>query len=147
MKTKKILTLMLSLALTFVFLIPSSVYADTDTAVPYASQLISSYKISVNALGNGKMEIAASVDAKRKIEKLGFESIEVQELNNSSWKTVKTYKDSLLNNMIDKNCSSMDVTLKYSGTSGKTYRAIGNIIAKDGIIEETRSITSYSEKV
>ena len=137
MKTKKILTLMLSLALTFVFLIPSSVYADTDTAVPYASQLISSYKISVNALGNGKMEI----------EKLGFESIEVQELNNSSWKTVKTYKDSLLNNMIDKNCSSMDVTLKYSGTSGKTYRAIGNIIAKDGSIEETRSITSYSEKV
>ena len=147
MKTKKILTLMLSLALTFVFLIPSSVYADTDTAVPYASQLISSYKISVNALGNGKMEIAASVDAKRKIEKLGFESIEVQELNNSSWKTVKTYKDSLLNNMIDKNCSSMDVTLKYSGTSGKTYSAIGNIIAKDGSIEETRSITSYSEKV
>lgn len=147
MKTKKILTLMLSLALTFVFLIPSSVYADTDTAVPYASQLISSYKISVNALGNGKMEIAASVDAKRKIEKLGFESIEVQELNNSSWKTVKTYKDSLLNNMIDKNCSSMDVTLKYSRTSGKTYRAIGNIIAKDGSIEETRSITSYSEKV
>lgn len=147
MKTKKILTLMLSLALTFVFLIPSSVYADTDTAVPYASQLISSYKINIKALGNGKMEIDAIVKAKYSVEELGFDSIQVQELNNSSWKTVKTYTDSLLNNMTDKNCIYKDVTFEYKGTSGKTYRAIGNIIAKDGSIEETKSITSYSEKV
>lgn len=103
---------------------------------PYASSLITSYNISTTRYTGGKITISTDIVAFRKIEKIGFASVKIQEYSNGSWTTVKQATNKYAYDSI-----AHDYSLSYDGTTGMKYRGVVSFYAKDGATTSGRTST------
>lgn len=125
----------LSVALIFIFILPTNVYASTDEAVsPRASYYLTSYSTYINPGALGKIEVWFSVTGVEYMDEIGTLTIQLYEsTDNENWTWVKTYKHSTTPEMLAYDTIYYSHHVDYQGTIGRYYKAYVCIWAgKDG---------------
>lgn len=142
---KRLFTLMMTLALALSCVFSVSAFAaDPETADNRASLYFASYRAAINSQGDGNLVVNANAQTNKVVNELRIKKIVIQEKSGSTWKTVKTFTDTTNASFIAKNDAYIDVSVKYSGTKGKTYRAQATVYAGDASGSDTKTCTSSS---
>lgn len=135
------LALLLSLC---VCSVEAASFADFDTEAARASDYFVVYSTNATSPEKGKIAIDFGVFAKRDMQSIGAKKIVIQEKNGSTWTDVATKNGTIYNGLLDSNVDSYSSTYTYAGTSGKTYRAIVTVYAKDALGDDSRTVTTNS---
>jgi len=78
------------------------------------------------------------------MSRIGMDEIEIQCLSSGKWRTVDTISGTTRNGMLESNTSSYSGFYEYDGSSGKTYRAIVTVYAKNGSGSDSVPMTTNS---
>ncbi len=108
--------------------------AQANEAIPYSSQYISSYQVSLNNTGE-KLEVGFYVTGMGIVNDLGAHTIIIQRSRNgSSWTNVKAfyYTDAGYSHMMGHQTRIHQAYVTYTGTSGNYYRALVKVWGGDG---------------
>lgn len=119
--------------------IASTALAKNDI-VPFASDLIKQYSVSISCSNSGTVTATASIVATKPVDKVGFSLIRIEEKQGNSWKTVKS-----TTNVYRNGANRYSKALTYQGTSGKQYRAYAKFYVKNGSSSDSR--TKYSSTI
>lgn len=142
---KKLITLAMSFIFAFTCLFSISAFAAEEEIQPYASLYFDRYSAEVVPEGDGDITIEASVKTKMGMKELGFTKIIIQEKSGSSWTDVATYTSAKNPEFMKQNVITHSVSVPYSGTKGKSYRAKVTVYAKDADGSDTKTFTSPSK--
>lgn len=111
------------------------------SAVAQSSDYINSYSISVYTSGS-KICTDFKVDATKKMEKVGAYKIKIYENPYNSSDLVDT-KDEFDSGMAATNTFSYKNIVSYSAESGKKYKVVVTIFARDSSGSDSRTVTKY----
>ena len=141
----------LSFVLTIAFAISLCVCAveaaplmDESTVPMRASDYFSSYSTSATGGAEGDVAISVSIRATKTMDLIGATKIVIQEKDGTRWQEVYTKTGTIYNGLLDSEARSFRNSYTYSGTSGKTYRAIVTLYAKDAFGSDSRTVTTNS---
>lgn len=144
---KKVLSFVLAIALAIslcVCAVEATPLMDESIAPMRASDYFSSYSVAATSGSEGDVAISISIRPKRTMDSIGATKIVIQEKNGNRWKEVYTKTGSNYNGLLDSDSSSFRGSYTYSGTSGKTYRAIVTLYAKDAFGSDSKTVTTNS---
>lgn len=139
MKKKLISTLLVFIMLTCLNAKAFSAEGDIEL---YASAYLERYYVALSADGGGKMTLVVSVDGVGIPDKIGIQSIEIQQKINGDWQ----FYDEM--DSVDHPefyvCNSRDYfdSVEFYGTPGITYQVIVTVFAYKGSGGGTGHITS-----
>ena len=141
----------LSFALTIAFAISLCVctveafpLVDESIAPMRASDYFSYYSAAATGEAKGDVAISISIRATKTMDSIGATKIVIQEKDGNRWQEVYTKTGTIYNGLLDSDESSFRNSYTYSGTSGKTYRAIVTLYAKDAFGSDSRTVTTNS---
>ena len=141
MKRKVVSTL---LAVVMLLGLVTTVYAENDQAIPYASSYLEEYYVSLSAEGNGKMLISMGVEGVGLQDKIGVTSRDIEEKENGQW----NYYDTLYSIDHDEfwayNSRFYVGTATFNGTPGMSYRVRVYVYAQKGTGYDTGRVVSYT---
>lgn len=109
-----------------------------------SSEYFRGYRVWTSSNGNGMIEICADIKATGQMTRIGMDEIEIQCLSSGKWRTVDTISGTTRNGMLESNTSSYSGFYEYDGSSGKTYRAIVTVYAKNGSGSDSVPMTTNS---
>ena len=144
---KKVLSFVLAIALAIslcVCAVEATPLMDESIAPMRASDYFSSYSVSATGGVEGDVAITISIRAKKTMDSIGATKIVIQEKDGNRWQEVYTKTGSNYNGLLDSDSSSFRGSYTYSGTSGKTYRAIVTLYAEDAFGNDSKTVTTNS---
>lgn len=144
---KKVLSFVLAIALAIslcVCAVEATPLMDESIAPMRASDYFSSYSVSATGGVEGDVAISISIRPKRTMDSIGATKIVIQEKDGNRWQEVYTKTGSNYNGLLDSDSSSFRGSYTYSGTSGKTYRAIVTLYAEDAFGNDSKTVTTNS---
>jgi len=123
-----------------VIIILSMLLSSFTVANARASDYLSSYNVTVSAMGNGVVRVYASVNATTpNMTKIGFPTVVLYEKSGTTWNTVAVY-----NSEYTSNSGSHSFKFDYSGKAGTQYYAYASFLAQDASGSDSRTLTSGS---
>ncbi len=132
---KRILVVLVSCLMFSMILIPC---ASAELIIlPRSSEMIKISSVQATPLGGGRIDTQATIESTYVVDSLGFSYIRLQELQGSTWTTVKSVSSKYASNT-----SRYTYTFTYYGTPGSKYRAQAGFYVSDGADTETSSKTS-----
>lgn len=141
----------LSFALTIAFAISLCVCSveafplmDESIAPMRASDYFSYYSAAATGGTEGDVAISIGIRATKTMSSIGATKIVIQEKDGNRWKEAYTKTGTIYNGLLNSDASSYWGSYTYSGTSGKTYRAIVTLCAKDSSGGDSRTVTTNS---
>lgn len=141
----------LSFVLTIAFAISLCVCAveaapimDESIAPMRASDYFSYYSADATGGTEGDVAISINIGATRAMNSIGATKIVIQEKAGNRWQEAYTKIGTIYNGLLDSDTSSFCGSYTYSGTSGKTYRAIVTLYVKDAFGSDSRTVTTNS---
>ena len=108
------------------------------------SDYFSYYSVAATSGSEGDVAISISIRPKRTMDSIGATKIVIQEKNGNRWNEVYTKTGSNYNGLLDSDSSSFRGSYTYSGTPGKTYRAIVTLYAEDAFGNDSKTVTTNS---
>ncbi len=123
MKTKRSFRI-LCLVLAVLSLFPASVMAADHEPMPAAAYYLQYYTASVNALGDGQLQLSGFAAGTGVMDEVGFYWMVLREsTDNENFYHVKTYLLENYPNLMSYNTSMHSSTLTYQGVPGRYYKA------------------------
>lgn len=139
MKTKVISVL---LVFTVLFGMNCTAFASESDIAPYSSAYLERYTVSLAANGSGKMTIVASIDGVGIPDKIGIQSIDIQQKINGEWEFYDTMDS--VDHPEFYVCNSRDYfdAVEFYGTPGRMYKVTLTVFAYKGSSGDTGHVTS-----
>jgi hypothetical protein len=131
--------------LAFLLLGSTIVCAVAAEPVPHASLYLDGYGISVSAEGKGKMAVTYVVLGTDTMDKLGAQSIKVEEWDGTEWVKTGTYSVSKNPSFYASDVSEHAGTIYFYGLPGIDYRATLTAYAELDGGSDTGTVTSDPE--
>jgi hypothetical protein len=144
---KKVLSFVLAIALAIslcVCAVEATPLMDESIAPMRASDYFSSYSVSATGGVEGDVAITISIRAKKTMDSIGATKIVIQEKDGSRWQEAYTKTGTIYNGLLDSDARGFRGSYTYSGTSGKTYRAIVTLYAEDAFGNDSKTVTTNS---
>lgn len=144
---KKVLSFVLAIALAIslcVCAVEATPLIGKSIVPMRASDYFSYYSVAATSGSEGDVAISISIRPKRTMDSIGATKIVIQEKNGNLWNEVYTKTESNYNGLLDSDSSSFRGSYTYSGTPGKTYRAIVTLYAEDAFGNDSKTVTTNS---
>ena len=131
------------LILAGLLLLPTAAYA--EEASTYGSNYFSAMQTYIYEADDGQLGVWFYVIAKREMNKVGADYIQVERSRDkSSWTAVKTFHDENNPNMLEEYRYSYGSSVFFTPTPGYYYRAYVRFYAKEGTATATYSCYTSS---
>lgn len=119
--------------------------AENTEIVPLrASDYFSIYSTSATSSAKGEVVVDFIIYAKSTMNTIGATKIVIQEKNGTAWEESTTKVGTVYNGLLGSNTDEFSGSYTYSGVSGRTYRAIVTIYAKDAFGSDSRTVVTKS---
>lgn len=126
------------LILAVLLIFPATAYA--TEASTYGSRYFSAMQTYIYEADSGQLGVWFYVIAKRDMNKLGADYVQVERSRDkSSWTTVATFHDDNNPSMLGENRFTYGSSVFFTPTSGYYYRALVRFYAKEGTATATYS--------
>ncbi|MFQ9206995.1 MAG: hypothetical protein ACLR28_13935 [Flavonifractor plautii] len=113
-----------------------------SSSTPFSSEYLARCSISLSSGGSGKVSVSFTVSAKSSMDKLGAQSIVIEQNTGNGWRTYKTYTGTSTNGFYDYDAILYGHSFSFSATSGVSYRAVLTAYAQNSSGSETDTAIS-----
>lgn len=142
---KKLCSILI-VSLLFVFMLASAALASENSqSVARASDYLSLYTVSLNAMGDGEMEVDFYVLGKRMMDEIGVTKIRIEKKVSGVWKYDRTLYEEDYADMMIEDSRNHKSSVAFTGTPGVEYRATITAYAADADGSDAKTTTSLSE--
>ena len=142
---KRLCTILI-VSLLFVFMLSSVALASENSpSAARASDYLMLYTVSLNAMGDGEMEVEFYVLGKRVMDEIGVTKIRIEKKVSGVWKYDRTLYEEDYSNMIVKDRDEHESSVTFTGTPGVEYRATITAYAADANGSDAKTQNSTSE--
>lgn len=136
-----ITAIILSFCVTLIPVLAVGQSANSGTS-PFSNDYILRCNISLSSDGSGKVSVSFAVSAKSSMDKLGAQSIVIEQNTGNGWHTYKTYAGTSTNGFYAYDTFLYDHKFSFTGVSGVSYRAVLTAYAQNSSGSETDTATS-----
>ncbi len=145
MKRALQLVLAIAFALSLCIYTAEAVPLTNDTVAPMrASDYFGFYSASATSGTTGEVAISFLIRPTKTMGTIGVTKIIIQEKDGNRWQDAYTKTGTAYNGLLDSDVNSFRGSYTYAATSGKTYRAIVTLCAKDSSGGDSRTVTTNS---